>query len=228
MRLDVPGEQTHGVSTPPPVFATDPATADYYDQRAGEYDEWYTGRGRFAERDRPGWDAEVERIVRLVGGLPAARTLDVACGTGFLTRHLHGFVVGIDQSPSMVAIAQSRLPQGLAFVGDALRLVVADRAFDRVLTCHFYGHLPPDERTAFIAEAKRVAGELIVVDSARRPGVEVEQWQERVLNDYSRHWVYKRYLSGEQLAAEIGGETVFDGEWFVAARVAWDALPEAK
>ncbi len=209
------------MSTPAPTFASDPATAAYYEKRAREYDDWYTGQGRFAHRDRPGWAAEVERVVALVSGLPAARTLDVACGTGFLTRHLRGFVVGLDQSPSMVAIAQSRIPHGLAVVGDALALIVSDRAFDRVLTGHFYGHLLTDERASFLAEARRVAPELIVIDSARRPGLATEQWQERELNDGSRHRVYKRYLSGDQLAAEIGGQKLLDGGWFVAARVSW-------
>lgn len=37
-----------------PAFARDRATAEYYDRRANEYDDWYEGRGRFAERDRPG------------------------------------------------------------------------------------------------------------------------------------------------------------------------------
>jgi len=207
--------------TIPPAFATDPATAAYYDQRAREYDEWYTSQGRFAERDRPGWEAEVEQVIELVQQLPPASTLDVACGTGFLTRHLRGFVVGIDQSPSMAAIARSRLSAGVALVGDGLRLAVADHAVDRVFTGHFYGHLSAEERTAFLTEARRAAGELVVVDSARRPGVEPEQWQERVLNDGSRHRVYKRYLSGEQLAEEIGGQLLLDGQWFVAARASW-------
>jgi SAM-dependent methyltransferase len=205
-----------------PAFATDAATAAYYDRRASEYDDWYAGTGLFADADRPGWDAEVDQIVDLVRALPAARTLDVACGTGFLTRHLRGFVVGIDQSASMVRIAQARLPDGLAIVGDALRLMVADGSFDRVFTGHFYGHLPPTERATFLDEVRRVAPELIVLDAARRPGVATEQkQQERVLNDGSRHYVYKRYFSGGQLAEEIGGEVLFDGQWFVAAKATW-------
>lgn len=206
-----------------PAFATDPLTAAYYHQRADEYDEWYRGEGLYAKLDRPGWHDEVAEIIELARGLPPARTLDVACGTGFLTRHLRGFVVGVDQSPAMVAIAQARLPDGLAIVGDALHLVVADRAFDRVFTGHFYGHLSTEERLAFLAEARRVAGELVVVDTALRPGVQPEQWQERVLNDGSRHHVYKRYLTGDQLAAELGGEVLFAGTWFVAARTSWSA-----
>ncbi|HUC26873.1 MAG TPA: class I SAM-dependent methyltransferase [Streptosporangiaceae bacterium] len=212
---------TGGMPTIPPAFATDPATAAYYDRRAREYDQWYTGQGRFADRERPGWESGVEQVIDLVQRLPPASTLDVACGTGFLTRHLRGSVVGIDQSPAMAAIAKSRLSDGVALVGDGLRLAVADHAFDRVFTGHFYGHLSPEERTAFLAEARRAAGELVVVDSARRPGVEPEQWQERVLNDGSRHRVYKRYLSGDQLAEEIGGQTLLDGQWFVAAKVSW-------
>jgi ubiquinone/menaquinone biosynthesis C-methylase UbiE len=201
-----------------PAFARDPATAAYYEQRAREYDQWYTGEGRFAERSRPGWEAEVEQVIDLVRQLPPGRVLDVACGTGFLTRYLRGRVVAVDQSPSMAAIARSRLPEGTAVVGDVLRLPVTDGAFDRVFTGHFYGHLAGEERTAFLGETGRVATELVIVDSALRPGVEPEQWQERVLNDGSRHRVYKRYLTGEQLATEIGGHTLFDGQWFVAAR----------
>lgn len=38
----------------------------------------------------------------------------------------------------MVAIAQPGPPDGLAIVRDAVRFVVADRAFDRVSASHFY------------------------------------------------------------------------------------------
>jgi hypothetical protein len=58
----------------------------YYERRARECDEWYEGEGLFASRDRPGWDAELAEVISLVAALPAARTLDIACGTGFLTR----------------------------------------------------------------------------------------------------------------------------------------------
>jgi demethylmenaquinone methyltransferase/2-methoxy-6-polyprenyl-1,4-benzoquinol methylase len=209
------------VSSPRPAFAADPATAAYYELLSADLDEWYTGEGRFAGSDRPGWQAEVEQLVALAARLSPARTLDIACGTGFLTRHLRGFVVGLDQSPSMVAIAQSRLPEGLVLVGDALHPGVADKSFDRVFTGHFYGHLPVDERDQFLAQARRIAGELVVVDAGLWPGVQSEQWEDRVLHDGSHFRVYKRYLSGEQLASEIGGDVLLDGQWFVAASVVW-------
>jgi demethylmenaquinone methyltransferase/2-methoxy-6-polyprenyl-1,4-benzoquinol methylase len=204
-----------------PVFARDPVTAEYYDRRAGEYDDWYAGVGRFADRDRPGWSAEVDRLVEFVRSLSPARTLDVACGSGFLTRHLHGpLVVGVDQSPAMVGVARERVAGGVVVITNALALPFTDGAFDRIVTGHFYGHLPADERRVFLAECRRVGRELIVIDSALRPGIEPEQWPERMLNDGSRYRIYKRYLSAGQLAAEIGGEVELDGTWFVAAKAA--------
>jgi ubiquinone/menaquinone biosynthesis C-methylase UbiE len=201
-------------------FAADPATHAYYDRRAREYDEWYDGVGLFADRDRPGWHDDLRQVVELLAALPPARTLDVACGTGFLTRHLRGLVVGLDRSPAMVARAQARLPGGIAVVGDALALPFAAGAFERVVAGHFYGHLDKVERQRFLAEARRVAPELVVVDTARRRGVEPARWEERVLNDGSRHRVYKRYLTGEQLRAELGASILFEGRWFVLGRAA--------
>jgi ubiquinone/menaquinone biosynthesis C-methylase UbiE len=189
----------------------------YYDRRAGEYDDWWLGRGLFAERDRPGWAEEVEQLVSVIAGLPPARTLDVACGTGFLTRHLPGEVVALDQSESMVAVAAERMPGARVVRGDAVPLPFADREFERIFTSHFYGHLLSGERERFVGEARRVAGELVVVDAAQRDDVPPEQHQERVLNDGSRHTVYKRFFQPDELAAELGGGTVLHaGRWFVA------------
>jgi ubiquinone/menaquinone biosynthesis C-methylase UbiE len=191
----------------------------YYDRRAPEYDEWYLGSGRFAERDRPGWDEEIEALRRTLEALPPAKTLDVACGTGFLTRHLPGEIVGLDQSESMLDEARRQAPIATYLSGDALSLPFAAASFERVFTGHFYGHLEQPEQEAFQREARRVAPELLVVDSAiQQPGVE-EEWQERILNDGTRWEVYKRYFAPEALAAELGGgSTVFAGRWFVAVR----------
>jgi len=114
---------------------------EYYDRRAPEYDQWYMGTGLFAERDRPGWHEELRDLCAAVAALPAAATLDVACGTGFLTRHLRGAVTGLDQSAQMLEIARERIPGGHLVRGDAVPLPFDDSSFDRVFTGHFYGHL---------------------------------------------------------------------------------------
>jgi len=191
----------------------------YYERRAPEYDDWYTGAGLFAERDRPGWHEELEELVAVLERFPAARTLDVACGTGFLTRHLSGELTLLDQSAAMLEVASARIPSAILVQSDAPPLPFPDATFERVFTGHFYGHLDAAARDLFVAEARRVADELVVVDSALRAEVEPEDWQERVLNDGSRHAVYKRYFTPAGLAAELGGgETLHAGRWFVAVR----------
>ena len=195
----------------------------YYEQRASEYDDWWLGQGLFAKRDRPGWEEEVERLCATLESLPPARTLDVACGTGFLTRHLPGEVTGLDQSPAMLAVAGGQRPDARFVVGDGLAPPFPDGGFERVHTGHFYGHLGPDQRARFLAAAARLAPELVVVDSALQPGEPAEDWQERKLNDGSRHRVYKRWFEAEPLLAELGGardvsEVLLAGAYFVAVR----------
>jgi ubiquinone/menaquinone biosynthesis C-methylase UbiE len=188
----------------------------YYDHRAPEYDDWYRGIGRFAQRDRPGWDEDLSELEDDVAALAPARTLDVACGTGFLTRHLRGEITALDQSERMLEVAAERVPDAELVSADALALPFADGSFDRLFTGHFYGHLEASDREAFLAEAHRVAGELVIVDSARRPDHESVEWQERVLNDGSRYQVYKRYFEPDALAQELGGGTVLHASrWFV-------------
>jgi SAM-dependent methyltransferase len=194
---------------------------EYYNTRAPEYDEWYLGRGRFAREHRPEWDEDVRALAQLLARLPPARTLDVGCGTGYLTRHLAGEITALDQSERMLAIAGERLPGARLVQADALALPFEDDSFERIFTAHFYGHLQEPERRQFLAEARRVAPELIVVDSAlggaRTRGRQREEWQQRVLNDGSRFTVYKRYFDGEQLAAELGGGSVLlENRWFIA------------
>ena len=188
----------------------------YYDHRAPEYDDWYLGVGRFAQRDRPGWEQDLTELQHDVAALAPARTLDVACGTGFLTRHLRGKITAFDQSERMLEVASERVPDAELISGDALALPFGDGSFDRLFTGHFYGHLQDRDREVFFAEAHRVASELVIVDSARRPDHEPEEWQERVLNDGSRYEVYKRFFEPDALAQELGGGTVLHASrWFV-------------
>jgi ubiquinone/menaquinone biosynthesis C-methylase UbiE len=191
----------------------------YYDRRAPEYDDWWLGTGLHADRDRPGWEEEVDALIGALATLPPARTLDVACGTGFLTRHLPGELVGLDQSDSMLEIARARVPAAAFVRGDGIELPFPDGAFERVFTGHFYGHLEEAERRRFLAEARRVADEVVVVDSALREEHEPVEVQERVLKDGSRWEVYKRYFTAAALADELGGGCVVHaGRWFVAVR----------
>jgi ubiquinone/menaquinone biosynthesis C-methylase UbiE len=121
----------------------------------------------------------------------------------------------------MLELASARVPNAGFVQSDALRLPFADGTFERVFTSHFYGHLEESERVRFLAEARRVAPELVVVDAALRDDVQPIEWQERTLRDGSRWQVYKRFFEPDELAAELGGgEALFAGRWFVAVRAA--------
>jgi len=188
----------------------------YYDRRAPEYDDWYVGSGLFARRARPGWEEDLAALEATVAALPAARTLDVACGTGWLTRHLAGPVTGLDQSAAMLAIARERVPEAELVQGDGLALPFADGAFERVFTGHFYGHLQEAERTAFLAEARRVARELVVVDAAELAH-EVARPEEALVDAVTRAVAELALLPRlRRLVGPLGGGRVLhDGPWFV-------------
>lgn len=187
----------------------------YYERRSAEYDDWYMGTGLFADRDRPGWEHELSAVQEVVSSLPPTRTLDVACGTGFITRNLRGRIVAMDSSPGMLAESRARHDHPLVRA-DAFALPFRSGSFDRVFTGHFYGHLDPEQRARFRVESHRVAPTLVVLDAALRDDVESEQIQERVLKDGSSHRVFKRYFTASQLASELGGgRPLFEGRWFV-------------
>ncbi|HZO62140.1 MAG TPA: class I SAM-dependent methyltransferase, partial [Gaiellaceae bacterium] len=158
----------------------------YYHARAREYDDWWLGRNLYAAKERPGWDEERTMLEGWIAGLPPKRTFDIACGTGFMTRHLRGEITGLDQSDAMLEVAREQVPQATFVQGDALDLPFEDGAFERIFTSYFYCHLEEDDRRRFLAEARRVAPELVIVGSRLQEGEQAERWDERILQDGTR------------------------------------------
>ena len=182
----------------------------YYRRRASEYDAtaWEAGDAQ-----------EVNELLEAIAALPPARTLDVACGTGFLSRRLRGDLTLLDASEEMLAIAAARVPDARLVHADALPLPFADNSFDRIFSGQFYDHLRPPERASFIAEARRVAPELLLVEQTRGPE-HGEGGEERLLENGERHEIYTTYFSPASLLAELGGgELLLASESFLFARV---------
>ena len=159
-------------------------------------------------------------------GAAAARARSTSrAGPGYLTRHLAGAITGLDQSASMIEIASARMPAGRVRRRRRAAAAVRRRRL-RAASSPATSTGTSRSRARFLAEARRVAGELVVVDSAVRPDHEPVEWQERVLNDGSRHEVYKRYFTGEGLAEELGGgEVLHAGPWFVRGAGAAQSRP---
>jgi SAM-dependent methyltransferase len=182
----------------------------YYARRAAEYDA--TSWEAFDETER----ATVERFV---ASLPPVRTLDIGCGTGYLTRFLRGIVVGVDQSADVLELARARLPGTELVCADVPPLPFADGAFDLAFSSNVYSHIDTAAaRAEFVAEALRVARALIVLEQSWRPGEEREAWEPRRLLDGSEYRVFKRYLTAEELARDLDGVVVLDSAEFVAVR----------
>jgi len=57
--------------------------------------------------------------------------------------------------------------------------------------------------------------------AGRPEGVEAAEWQERTLNDGRQYQVFRRHFDAETLAAEVGGQVLFHGAFYVL--VALDA-----
>jgi SAM-dependent methyltransferase len=123
-----------------------------YDKEADAYD---------ASR---GGEARAEAAARAVLGLipdTAGRLLDIACGTGIVTRRLAAErpglrVTGVDLAPAMVRMADARLP-GAVVRADSRRLPFRSGTFDAV-TSVWLLHLldEPGDVRAVVAECARV------------------------------------------------------------------------
>jgi SAM-dependent methyltransferase len=104
------------------------------------------------------------KLVDLTEVMPGERVLDVACGTGVVTRLAaeragpRGRVMGLDLSPAMLAVARSLPPvEGAAIEwvqANALALPLMDGAIDAVLCQHGLQQLP--DRPAALGEMRRV------------------------------------------------------------------------
>lgn len=142
---------------------------DYWSSRAATFD-LSPGHEIFGDDERRAWHALIERHL---GPGEGRRALDLASGTGVISRLLHeaGFMVtGLDFSEPMLERARLKhreLGSGAAFmIGDAEDTRQPDESFDVLVTRHLVWTLP-DPRAAF-ADWLRVlkpGGSLLVVDS---------------------------------------------------------------
>ncbi|MFE4054150.1 class I SAM-dependent methyltransferase [Streptomyces sp. YIM B13518] len=123
-----------------------------YDEEAERYDVLRGGEPRAA--------AAADAVTGLVPG-GARDLLDVACGTGIVTRRLAAAraglrVTGADLSPTMTRMAAARLP-GAVVRADGRRLPFGDARFDAVVSVWLL-HLMsgPEDVRAVVAECARV------------------------------------------------------------------------
>jgi demethylmenaquinone methyltransferase / 2-methoxy-6-polyprenyl-1,4-benzoquinol methylase len=121
-------------------------------------------------------------LVSRVEAGPDDTVLDVATGTGLVARELvrrKGCrVVGLDQSPHMLAVARQRVPVGVELVeGDAERLPFEDASFDGLTFTYLLRYV--DDPAATLRELARVVrpGRSIAMLEFAVPGLARPAWE---------------------------------------------------
>ena len=200
----------------------------YYDRRAADYDGGVEGAYRYflglgVDVDRDAVRAEREELTRQLLRLSRGVSVDVGAGPGVFTGQLPGRVFALDQSEQVLHRLRAEIAGVPVVRADAIAMPLADKSVTRTFAGHLYGHLEADERAAFLAETRRVADELVILDSGLPPGAKAEEWQRRSLADGTTHTVYKRHFDAGALAAEIGGDVLFGGRYYVLVRLGYPA-----
>ena len=139
---------------------------DYWSGRAASFDA--APGHRIDDADLPGWQQLIEAGL---GTLSGRRVLDLACGTGEVSRAMLGLgatVTGVDFSETMLGLARAKLA-GRPWQGrltDAETLAgLPDAAFDGAVTRHLVWTLT-DPATAFASwfRVLKPGARLLVVD----------------------------------------------------------------
>jgi demethylmenaquinone methyltransferase/2-methoxy-6-polyprenyl-1,4-benzoquinol methylase len=114
---------------------------------------------------------------------PQDTVLDVATGTGAVARELlerkHCAVVGLDQSPEMLAEARRRLPQTVKLVeGSAERLPFPDASFDALTFTYLLRYVPdPAATLRELARVVRPGGTIAGLEFALPGGAWRPLWE---------------------------------------------------
>jgi ubiquinone/menaquinone biosynthesis C-methylase UbiE len=199
-----------------------PGIWEYYDRRAGEgprtFDHalaYWTGLG--VDTTAEEIQQEAQKIRRLLRSMMPASFVEVGAGPGTFTTDLPGWGVALDQSETALRVLRSGAAHVGVVRGDAFELPFANRAVDRVFAAHIYGLLELDDRCALLGETRRIARQLVIIDAGRPQGVPAEHFQSRTLGNGDTFTVFRRHFEGEELAAEIDGQALFVGRFYILA-----------
>lgn len=133
----------------------------------------------FFDRCAPWWDDDMirnEEIIATIldnGGIcEGVHVLDVACGTGVLfpdyLKRGAASVTGIDISPEMAKIAQSKFPEVTVICGDVEEVEFGQK-FDAVMVYNAFPHFPdPARLIRILADLVKPGGKLSVAHGMSR------------------------------------------------------------
>ena len=151
----------------------------YYEARAGEYDDWYLRRGRYARGaiHDTAWNAELDAAGRWLDELPIkGEIVELAAGTGWWSPLLasKGELWLYDAAEAPLERARDRLLAHNLRAHIHLRDAWAepDRQVDAVVLGFWLSHVERDRTAAFLDLARRwlkPGGILAIIDSLADP-----------------------------------------------------------
>ena len=150
----------------------------YYEERAPEYDEIYSGGGPASIADPELYAQETRAVSALLPGRVGARHIDLACGTGYWLPHYHHkctHITLVDQSPA--ALAECRKKIESCNIGSRAEIVQADlfdcplpqTGYDSTLAGFIVSHFDENEEKQFFRLLKSILkpdGCFIILDSS--------------------------------------------------------------
>jgi SAM-dependent methyltransferase len=187
--------------------------AEYYQQRAAEYDSVYA---------KPERQDDLATLRQLLPPLAAGRrVLEIAAGTGYWTHVIApaaASVTATDLNPETLAIAAARDygdAQVSFLTADGYELGAVPGEFDLVFCGFWWSHIPRAEVSRFLAgvSARAEAGAtLVLLDNRYVPGSnhaitrtspEGDTYQLRRLADGREYEVLKNFPDRGQLSADL-------------------------
>ena len=185
----------------------------YYARRAAEYEGIYS---------KPERQDDLARIkADLAQAFRARSVLEVACGTGYFTRHVaeHAACVDaydINEETLAIARAKGLHPAHVRFaLGDAYLPPAANPHHDAAFAGHWWSHVARRDLPRFLRGLHRVlspGARVIFLDNRyvagsstpiARTDADGDTWQTRVLADGSSHDVLKNFPEAAELKAAI-------------------------
>jgi demethylmenaquinone methyltransferase/2-methoxy-6-polyprenyl-1,4-benzoquinol methylase len=196
--------------------------AAYYVQRAATYERVYS---------KPERQADLRAMeASLPGRLAGRRVLEVACGTGWWTRHgarEAAAWLATDLNPETMALARTKaLPACVEFAAvDGYTFEpIAGRSFDAAFAGCWWSHVPLARLAGWLdlLHARLEPGSRVVMLDNRfvpssstplsRTDAEGNTYQARTLDDGSVHEVLKNFPSPDQ-AVSVLGPRAHSPEW---------------
>lgn len=211
----------------------------YYDERALEYDEIYSGGGpSFSDPDA--YRKDVRQIISIAERFGKGSLIDLACGTGFWFPFYStncNQITLLDQSKNMLRRCRERVEKtGFAerctfILGNIFEVNLASNSFDSAVIGFLLSHLNRDYEFKLFQLVNRImkpGAEILLIDSAwsdkRSRYRQKTGLQKRVLNDGRAFCVPKRYFGKEEIEELLGKNSFhirshFFGDAFLAVIV---------